>query len=421
VITLSGGINLLFKLHGNRSNLIVFKSNVAVALFRNHQAADLSISLDQLDKEIDWSEGAFHLHIDTLPQHYFTFGKVVWRFLNEQGFQTLPPAKKWQLFQELLVQLENPVYYITRLDTQLILSLVPVGENQATYSNSIQALNEFFTQHSIQSGLSDEKQTALSRIRTLLKNSEAYLKKTSLKLVEIEADDQYKKWADLLMANMHQIKAGMDTVRLPDFYLNNQEVVIKLKKDLSAQKNAEIYYRKSKNHHLEVDKLKEALARKRKEIETHHVNLTALTEVTDLKTLRALIARFGLEKTTAKKEVILPYHEMEYKGYAIWVGKHAKGNDELTQKYTHKDDLWLHAKDVPGSHVVIKYQSGKSFPKDVIEKAAQFAAYNSKRKNDTLCPVVYTSKKYVRKRKGDPPGTVIVEREEVILVEPAKF
>jgi predicted ribosome quality control (RQC) complex YloA/Tae2 family protein len=91
----------------------------------------------------------------------------------------------------------------------------------------------------------------------------------------------------------------------------------------------------------------------------------------------------------------------------------------LTQKYSFKDDLWLHAKDVAGSHVLIKYQSGKNFPKEVIERAAQLAAWNSKRKNENLCPVAFTFKKFVRKRKGDPAGTVVVEREEVILVEPA--
>jgi predicted ribosome quality control (RQC) complex YloA/Tae2 family protein len=98
--------------------------------------------------------------------------------------------------------------------------------------------------------------------------------------------------------------------------------------------------------------------------------------------------------------------------------KNATANDELTLKYGYKEDLWLHAKDVAGSHVLIKYQAGKKFPRDVIERAASLAAYNSKRKTETLCPVTCTLRKYVRKRKGDPAGMVVVEREEVILVEP---
>ena len=104
--------------------------------------------------------------------------------------------------------------------------------------------------------------------------------------------------------------------------------------------------------------------------------------------------------------------------FRIWVGKDAASNDELTLKYAHKEDLWLHAKDVAGAHVIIKFQAGKKFPKDVVERAAELAAYNSKRKNDTLCPVAFTPKKFVRKRKGDPPGAVVVEREEVMMVVP---
>ncbi|HLT71447.1 MAG TPA: NFACT RNA binding domain-containing protein, partial [Cyclobacteriaceae bacterium] len=97
----------------------------------------------------------------------------------------------------------------------------------------------------------------------------------------------------------------------------------------------------------------------------------------------------------------------------------AQANDQLLQKYSSKDDLWLHARDVSGSHVIVKHQAGKKFPGAVIERAAQLAAFHSKRKNESLCPVILTPRKYVRKRKGDPAGTVVVDREEVIMVVPA--
>jgi predicted ribosome quality control (RQC) complex YloA/Tae2 family protein len=126
-----------------------------------------------------------------------------------------------------------------------------------------------------------------------------------------------------------------------------------------------------------------------------------------------------LASTTKKKqEAPAPYREFEFNGYKIWVGKSAEGNDTLTLRYGYKEDLWLHAKDVAGSHVLIKHQSGKNFPKDVIERGAQLAAFFSKRKNETLCPVSVTPRKYVRKRKGDPAGAVVVEREEVVMVVP---
>jgi predicted ribosome quality control (RQC) complex YloA/Tae2 family protein len=68
--------------------------------------------------------------------------------------------------------------------------------------------------------------------------------------------------------------------------------------------------------------------------------------------------------------------------------------------------------------VVIKYQAGKKFPVMVIERAAQLAAFYSKRKTDSLCPVIVTPKKFVRKPKGYPQGAVMVDKEEVVMVEP---
>jgi predicted ribosome quality control (RQC) complex YloA/Tae2 family protein len=124
---------------------------------------------------------------------------------------------------------------------------------------------------------------------------------------------------------------------------------------------------------------------------------------------------------TSEKPVPTPeqlFKKTEYMGYEIWIGRNAKNNDLLTQKYAFKEDLWLHAKDVTGSHVIIKYQAGKNFPEPVIEKAAELAAYYSRMRTDSFCPVIYTPKKYVRKPKGLPEGAVVIDKEKVLMVEP---
>jgi predicted ribosome quality control (RQC) complex YloA/Tae2 family protein len=101
------------------------------------------------------------------------------------------------------------------------------------------------------------------------------------------------------------------------------------------------------------------------------------------------------------------------------VGKNAKNNDLLTLKYAKKFDIWLHARDVSGSHVIIRNPQQRTVPKHVIEKAAELAAHFSKRATESLCPVIVTAKKYVRKTKDLLPGQVIVDREEeVVMVKP---
>jgi predicted ribosome quality control (RQC) complex YloA/Tae2 family protein len=122
-----------------------------------------------------------------------------------------------------------------------------------------------------------------------------------------------------------------------------------------------------------------------------------------------------------EKTIVLPFKKFEFEGYEVFVGKSAKNNDELTLKFARKDDLWLHARGVSGSHVIIRKKGQNPIPVSVIRKAAQLAAYYSKGKSASLCPVIYTPKKYVRKPKGADPGAVVVEKEEVILAEPASF
>jgi len=413
-IQLENSCSLLFKMHGNRSNVIFFKNEIAVSLFRNHLAADKEIKLSDLDRSIDWSRESFEQHKDQLPLYYFTFGKRVWHWLEERDFKTKSNEEQWVELQQIKSRLENPTYYLIKQSEDVILSLLPDGNIIKTFTEPIEAINEFFQSHSMADTLRSEKSFIKKQLTDLIKSGNNYLLKSQSKLDELIHDDHYQLWGDLIMANMHELRTGMEKVRLTSFY-DHSTVEIKLKKELNPQKNAEVFYRKAKNKQMEVDKLKEAIEQKKKDLHKWETSLMALENGENLKGLRQNIS---ISLAPKKNEKSLPYFEFEHKGYKIWVGKNAQSNDQLTLKYSFKEDLWLHAKDVPGSHVLIKHQSGKPFPKDVIERAAELAAYNSKRKTESLCPVAYTQKKYVRKRKGDPAGAVIVEKETVIMVAP---
>src|SRR5947208_181394 len=105
-------------------------------------------------------------------------------------------------------------------------------------------------------------------------------------------------------------------------------------------------------------------------------------------------------------------------GFRVLVGKNAKQNDELTMKIAKKEDLWFHARHVPGSHVILQAHNAKQIPKEAIEQAAEIAAYFSDAKTQKHAPVAYTKRKFVRKPKGAAPGAVLLEREEVVIVTP---
>jgi predicted ribosome quality control (RQC) complex YloA/Tae2 family protein len=193
-----------------------------------------------------------------------------------------------------------------------------------------------------------------------------------------------------------------------------------LKPEVSPQKNAENYYRKAKNEKIEVEKLMENIENREKLLTTIKNHISEIEQADNLKVLRNYLKINQLKQVS--KSAVVSYKELfkrfEVEGFEILVGRNAKNNDVLTQQYAYKEDLWLHARDATGSHVVVKYRAGKKIPNSVIETAASLAAYFSKRRNETLAPVIVTQKKYVRKPKGLNDGQVVIEKEDVVMVEP---
>ena len=421
LISLSEEVNLLFKMHGNRTNIVLLRNGEANELFRKNLTADLNLNPETLDREIDWSHANFQQHADNLKSVYFTFGKVVWKYLTDRKFFLKTQAQQWEDIQNLLQLLNHPSFYITLIADKPTLSLLETGEVRHVFNNPIEAANEFYHTFTHVDTFSREKTQLLNFLKVKLTAGQHYSGKNSDRLAELQDNNHYRIWADLIMANLNSIQPGSEKVTLENFYEGQDSVEVKLKKDLSPQKNAEVFYKKAKNQHIEIDRLESSIRKKQEEIETIEKKLREVEGVTDLKSLRILKAALDPVEARTKISTPLPYHEFHFREFRIWVGKNAQSNDTLTLKHSHKDDLWLHAKDVSGSHVLIKHQAGKNFPKDVIEFAASLAAYNSKRKNESLCPVIVTPKKFVRKRKGDPAGTVVVDREDVIMVEPARI
>lgn len=417
-VNLEENKTILFKMHGNRSNAILLENDVPVELFRNNLPADAEIDARSLDREIDFSYETFMQRHHEAEKLYFTFGKVIWNYLRAQGFYEATPDTKWKMIRELISQLENPRYFLTPIKNTLHLTLVEFENSREINGSPLEVANRFFISFTQEFALEKEKSVAIGILKSRLSSGLNYYEKNFEKLAEIERDSSYKHWADLLMANMHVIRQGQETVSLPDFYNEGAMIEIRLKKELSPQANAAVFYRKAKNQHIEIERLKQSLELKEKEIAETREAILALEAINDLRDLRKKVQASHLNAGKDGSVTPVPYYEFHFNGFRIWVGRNAQSNDELTLRYAYKEDLWLHAKDVAGSHVVIKYQSGKKFPKDVIERAAQLAAYNSRRKTETLCPVIVTPRKFVRKRKGDPAGAVVVEREEVILVEP---
>ncbi|HEX6981982.1 MAG TPA: NFACT RNA binding domain-containing protein [Balneolaceae bacterium] len=241
----------------------------------------------------------------------------------------------------------------------------------------------------------------------------------------LERAEEYEKFGHLLMAHAHEkLPVGQKEVTLEDFYEGQQKITIPLKNNADIAGNAELYYKKAKDARKANEKAKQRLPVEKNELGQVQNLLTQIKKIEHLPDLNSwlkdkkeTLEKFGFGSSD-EKQVSSPYRKFKAGKYEIWIGKNAKSNDELTS-LAHKEDVWLHARGVGGSHVVIRMGNQKDYPpKNVILRAAGFAAWYSKARGMEIAPVMYTKRKYVRKPKGAAPGAVLVEREEVELVPP---
>jgi hypothetical protein len=418
-ILLNSGDWIVFKLHGTRSNILYYPTNMATPskIFRNELREDFNIEKKSISIHLDLSFEQFCLVDGNASKFLPTLGKIPREWLKSKGYIEASIQDKWELIQEILDMLESPLFSIIKEGEEYNLSLLPETATIFQSNVAIEACNELFRYKVVVQTFQKEKSRWIKYLDEQLKKSKAYIQKTESKLFELLEQASPSQQADVLMANLHQIPTNCNRIELFNFYTNQPEEFT-WKQGLSPQKVAENLYRKSKNKKIEIEQLEQNLQAKEILVEQLNQQKQELLEIKDFRLLRQFVKDHGFVSNTAVQEETVPFKRFEIEGFEVLVGKSAKANDELLRRYAWKEDLWLHAKDVSGSHVIIKYKSGIPFTSTLMEQAASLAAYYSKSKNESLAAVIVTPAKYVRKVKGSAPGAVMVDKEKTILVTP---
>jgi predicted ribosome quality control (RQC) complex YloA/Tae2 family protein len=308
----------------------------------------------------------------------------------------------------------NPLF-ICREDNEAFVSFFPVGELLFESDNLPELSNRFYRLFWQITFFERKKKSCLQelhqrRIRVLER-----IQLLQEEVLQAMKDSDFRQKADLLMAYGQNLPAGLEKVSLPAFD-GSGDVEISLKKDLSATQNAERFYRKARGKQADLDRVQKGLSDWKSRAEAIEKTISAIEDSPDLKSLRRLMPDQE-SSPSSPADADLPYHLVHFMKYEIRIGKNAKGNEELL-RLSHKDDHWLHARDLPGSHVLIRKKKNQNTPQPVLERAAELAAYYSKARNESLCPVMLTERKYVRKIKGAAAGQVKVEKEKTLLVTP---
>lgn len=241
----------------------------------------------------------------------------------------------------------------------------------------------------------------------------------------LEKAAYWEEAGHLLMANPKLVPDG-DNVVLDDFYNPGKQRTVPVNQTLNMVKNAQEYYEKARaarqRHAASAERISR-LERKQDKIQAFYDELKQIHYPAELdkwiKRHEEDLRLFGLSREEGPQNSH-PYRKVMISGYEVRIGKNATSNDELL-RISHKEDIWLHARGVSGSHVIIVMDKKTGMPpKPVVEQAAAYAAFFSKGKGSSLHPVIFTKRKYVRKPKGAAPGAVKIDREQVVLVPPVE-
>lgn len=300
-----------------------------------------------------------------------------------------------------------------------LLKLIRGGE----FRSPSEAADHYFTSLLAERENAARAATARGELNRKISQQQKLLKQLERDLRGHANPEQHKRIGDLLLANLGAAKRGGDRVTLVDYFAEDAPAIeIEVDRNLSLQEEAArrfARYSRSKRAITQIQSRIELAQKQLRELqaeqESLEKNIADGIALTPGKKSTPASAG-GTKKPPPKVTGTRGYLSSD--GFEILVGRTSNDNDHLTFKIARPNDLWLHAADYGGSHVVIRRQTRKEVPHQTIIEAAQLAAWFSQAKKDPKVDVHYTERKFVTKPKGAKPGLVRLQRFKNITVTP---
>ena len=285
-------------------------------------------------------------------------------------------------------------------------------------------LDEFYEERDRQDRMRVKAQDLL---RLLANASERLSRKINLQRGELarsEDREHLRVCGDLINANLYRIERGSAFADLENFYDENRLMRVKLDPALNATQNAQKYYKEYRKAKTAQQVLGEQIAQAEQEllyVDSVFDCLSRAQSESELNEIRQELREEGyLKAVRDKRKPPAPLAPLEFvssEGFRILVGRNNRQNDKLTLKQANNNDIWLHTKNIPGSHTIIV--TGGRQPGDAtLKEAAMLAAYHSRAKDSSQVPGDYTQVRYVSKPQGAKPGMVIYVHYQTLFVTP---
>jgi predicted ribosome quality control (RQC) complex YloA/Tae2 family protein len=298
-------------------------------------------------------------------------------------------------------------------------------------SEQLDSISEAVEAHfsRLESGPVDDYFAARLPVRKQIEQAEARLARRLKKLDQdaaaLKAPENYRQKGEAILTYSFQIQPRQ--AELEVLWTDEEPLVIALDPNLSPSENAQKYfarYHKAKRAADIIPQQRQTVALQLEYLEQLALDLELAESRPEIDAVAGALREAGFGKKRAKKRTIQrtpppsqfrQFHSPD--GFVVWVGKNARQNHQLTFGKANPDDVWLHARGVPGSHVIISTVRGRP-PRSTILWAAGLAAYYSKARGEKRVDVSYTLKKHVRPIKGAPPGLVTIRQEKTARVAP---
>ena len=442
-ILLSSGLKLIFQFFTGKVNFFLLnQKGEIIASFKNPKDNigkifesekkdsnyDLMLSDFNAFKNV-WESNEIENPVLRLVKSVDTIDMLTAREILHRAGE-LEAERIWKALVEVGAELKNPkarIYYEGSFPRYFsILELTHINLRKVEFDGINEAIRRFVIETRVGKSYRDEKKAIETKLNELVEKRRRTIEKVVEEIENNQRAQQYEIFGSILMANLNLIEKGLEEVELVNvFSEKGEKIKVKLDPSLSPVENAQMYFEKAKKTRASLKIAQERLERLKFEIKQLENLLDELASCENFDALKKFkeknleeLKKFGIVKDKIVEKIGGKFRRFIVDGgFEVWVGKDAKSNELLTFKFSDKEDLWFHARGTSGAHVVLK--TGRRQPsKKAIEQAGSIAAYFSQARTSRLVPVVVTKRKYVRKPKGAPEGTVTVEREEVIMVEP---
>ena len=298
-------------------------------------------------------------------------------------------------------------------------------ENIRVMDNISDVLESYYAEKNIVTRIRQKSGELRHIVATAVERTAKKLDLQLKQLKSTEKRDKYKVYGELINTYGYNVPSGAKSFTALNYY-TNEESEIPLDPDISVSDNAQKYfnrYNKLKRTYEALSELTLETEAELKHLQSIQVSLDMALNEKDLTEIKEELALCGYMKKAKNGKKVReakskPLHYISSDGYHMYVGKNNFQNDEITFKLANAGDLWFHANDIPGSHVIVKLGTDKDVPDATYEEAARLAAYYSKGRTDSKVEIDYTVRGNIKKPNGAKPGFVIYHTNYSIIAIP---